>query len=213
MAWLSHSDDFVVDLADDVRDDVRRGEWAIPAGVDVAPGVDLAAADPAAVDGRRFCVAVTRAGGRCSAPPLRDLVLCSPHAGLMDAREGGKARAARTLARRQEAEERMVLAEMGARALIRAEVVKHGEDLRTLVAGLMADAARGDRKAAQLLLGYLTQGYGSPAVLAGEHTPPDGDDITSLSTAELRAMLAAPPRNQAVDGAGETPSPSHVLED
>src|SRR5262245_34678274 len=67
--------------------------WEIPSGVKLAHGVDLAAEDPAAVGGRRRCVALTKAGERCPTTCPTDSILCAVHAGRLDPRRGGQARA------------------------------------------------------------------------------------------------------------------------
>ena len=170
--------------------DARASEWLIPETVTVAEGVDLGASDPAASDeGKRRCVAVRRAGGRCSAPAPAGGLLCNAHAGRLDASAGGHARARTLAGKRQEQEERDAAARLGTRGAIRAELARQAEAIRETVAGLARDAAAGDRKAASLLLGYLNQGLGAPVVQAGADAPPDASvPLERLSDAALREL-------------------------
>lgn len=164
-------------------------DGSIPDGVTVADGIDFLAPDPALTDaGKRQCVALTRAGARCSAHPPREQVLCSAHSGRLDASAGGHARARTLAAKREQARERDEQARLGTRGAIRAALADAQEDVRETVLGLARDARAGDRKAQQLLLGYLNQGLGTPTVLAGESAPPDAHDVAHLSDEDLRAL-------------------------
>lgn len=173
------------------REDEVRSEWAVPASVRISAEVDLTRLDPAAHDTRpgRQCIAVKKAGGRCTAPARKDGLLCTAHAGHLDSTAGGHARAAKIREQKGEAEERMVASRLGARAVIRQSILDRHDDLRATIDNLLDDAKGGDRRAQQILLGYLTQGFGSPTVPDGAETPPDGGlDVTQLSTEELRDL-------------------------
>lgn len=173
-----------------------RGEWGVPEGVVIAREADLTRADPASEDGvtRRRCIAQTRAGKRCPTVARRDEVLCTAHAGKLDSSAGGRAKAEKSLAVKEEARERLVIAEMGARAVIRQTIIERAEDLRQTVSGLTRDAAAGDRRAQALLVQYLDQGFGKATVQAGETTPPDDTaGLHALTDDELRALAFASP--------------------
>lgn len=165
--------------------------WAIPEGVTVAPEVDLSAADPAASGKRRQCVALTRKGARCPTTCPADSILCAAHAGKLDASAGGRARAQTLRLVREEAEERMVIARMGARAVVAARAVERAADLREAFDVVLDDTIAGDKQQARALLGYLSWAF--PEAQEAERPGGEASDLTSLSTAQLRA-LAHPPQ-------------------
>jgi hypothetical protein len=175
--------------------DDQAADFAIPDGVTVAPGVDLDALDPAEVGGRtRQCVAATLAGERCRAPAIREMLVCSLHAGRLDSSAGGHARAQKLRLVAEEAETRMATARMGTRAIVAAALAEKHEEIRLAVHDLADRAADGDRQAALALLPYMTQALGTPAQ-AGPVTLPteDGEvDLSTLDTASLRALLRTP---------------------
>jgi hypothetical protein len=162
----------------------------------LAPGVDLDSDDPAAVEGRtRQCVALTKAGARCSAPALTSDLVCSAHAGLLDASAGGLARAQKLRLVREEAQERAVEAAMGTRATIAAALREKHAEIRLAVHGLADRAADGDRQAALALLPFVTQALGTPSPSGPDVVRVEGEsvDLSALDTASLKALLAAQP--------------------
>ena len=59
---------------------------SLPEGVTRDPSVDWEALDPCRTGAaKRQCVAARKSGGRCTAPALTGQVLCSAHAGRLDA--------------------------------------------------------------------------------------------------------------------------------
>ena len=134
-------------------------DHSMPEGVVVHPDVDWGADDPSAVPGRqRQCVAVTKAGHRCTVPAIAGLVLCSAHAGRLDSSAGGHARAQKLRLVAEEAETRMVEARMGTRAVVASALREKHEELRATVHQLADRAAAGDRQCALALLPFM-QGY------------------------------------------------------
>lgn len=162
----------------------------------LGPGVDLDALDPTLTDGgRRVCIAATKAGARCQAPAIRDEVLCSHHAGRLDAAAGGHARAQKLRLVRESAENRVITARMGTRATIAAALAEKHEQIRLAVHNLADRAADGDRQAALAILPFITQALGTPAAaaptLVGEGA--DAVDLSALDTASLKALLSPEP--------------------
>jgi hypothetical protein len=164
---------------------------AVPPHIKVSPDVDLASQDPALVaeTGRRRCVAVRSAGGRCTVTPLHTHVICGAHAGVLDPREGALARAAARRQARVTAEERARLARLGARGAIVEALASKAAEVRRAVEVLADAAAAGDLPAAKLLCSYLTQGYGAPAEQVIVETPQTADDVRRLPTAELLRLV------------------------
>jgi hypothetical protein len=168
------------------------GSWLIPAGVTVAPGIDLTAEDPAAQEGkRRECVALTRRQARCTAPALGDSILCTAHAGKLDQSAGGRARAQQLRLVQEEAETRMVEARLGARAVIAARAIERAADLRDAFDVILDNALAGDKTSARTLLGYLQAAF--PDASMGNAPKGEGGELTSMSTEELRALAFTPP--------------------
>jgi hypothetical protein len=157
----------------------------IPAETLIAPEVDLGKPDPAQEETRRRCIALTRAGARCRVNAMTDGLLCPAHAGRLDSSAGGRAKAEKHLRLVQEADERMVEARMGARAVIAARAIERASDLRDAFDTVLDDAKAGNAQAARTLLGYLTAAFPdtAPPTPTGE-----GGDLVSLSTSELRAL-------------------------
>lgn len=162
--------------------------WLIPETVTVAPGIDLAAPDPAHVPGqvKRQCVALTRAGARCTSPSARDGVLCTAHAGRLDSAAGGRAKAARHLEAVREREDRVAIARLGARAVIAQRALERAADLRKAFDVILDNALEGDKQQARTLLGYLQAAF--PEVEEQERSTPEGQALTSMSTDQLRAL-------------------------
>lgn len=172
-----------------------RAEWSVPEGVVIAPDVDLSRNDPAGQEGtaRRRCISVRKAGGRCSVNAMNGRALCSAHSGHLDSSAGGRAKADKIQGQKAEAEERMVTSRLGARAIIRQAILEEADNLTKTVKDLVQAAASGDRKAAALVLPYLTQGFGTPNVPADAETPPDaGFDVSQLTVEELRQLANGP---------------------
>ena len=164
-----------------------NGRWSFPAGVTVAAGVDLGADDPAAGGPRRRCVAVTRAGKRCPTAPRTGEVLCAAHAGHLDASAGGRARAQHLALVREEAQNREINARLGARAVIAARAIERASDLRQAFDVVLDDTIARERGAARNLLGMLALAFPEMARRAEEQTP-GSDELTTLSTDQLRAL-------------------------
>lgn len=162
----------------------------------LAEGVDLDSPDPADVGARtRQCVAATQAGARCRAPAINGEILCSHHAGRLDAAAGGHARARKLRLVREEAQNREINARLGTRAVVAAALAAKHEQITSAI-GLLADrAADGDRQCALALLPFMTQALGTPAAAAATVVAtPEGDvDLSALDTASLRALLHAEP--------------------
>lgn len=162
----------------------------------LAEGIDLDSDDPALLaDGRRLCVAATKAGTRCSAPAITGEHLCAIHAGRLDPAAGGHARAASLRLVREEAQERAVEAAMGTRATIAAALREKHAEIRLAVHGLADRAADGDRQAALALLPFVTQALGTPSPSGPDVVRVEGEsvDLSALDTASLKALLASHP--------------------
>ena len=166
----------------------------IPPGITLAPEVDSEAADPALTEGgRRVCVAATVAGPRCQAPAIRDLILCSAHAGRLDSAAGGRARAEQLRLVRDEAQNREITARLGTRAIVANALKEKHEEIRLAVHALADLASEGDRQAALALIPWINQGLGMPSpTQATAVVQVEGEelDLKSLDTAQLRALLA-----------------------
>ena len=179
---------------EDAEEGLDRG---LPEGVTLAPGVDLDSDDPSYMAGRtRQCVALTRAGARCSVPAVAGLVICTAHAGRLDAAAGGKAKAEKLRLVAEEAQERAINARLGTRAIVAAALAEKHAEIRLAVHQLADAAAEGDRQCALALLPYMTQALGLPST--AQATPiPTGDggevDLSTLDTAQLKALLAPTP--------------------
>ena len=169
----------------------------LPDTVTLAAGVDLDTEDPCDVGGTyRLCVAATKRGARCSAPALTNAILCTAHAGRLDASAGGKARAEQLRLVAEEAQERAINARLGTRAIVAAALAEKHAEIRLAVHQLADAAAEGDRQCALALLPYMTQALGLPST--AQATPiPTGDggevDLSTLDTAQLKALLAPTP--------------------
>ena len=173
-----------------------RLDAILPAGVTVAPEVALDSDDPAYVQGRtRQCVALTKAGARCSVPAVAGILVCTAHAGRLDASAGGKARAQKLRLVSEEAQNREITARMGTRAIVASALAEKHEEIRLAIHELADRAADGDRQCALALLPYMTQALGTPAQ-AGPAVLPTGEgevDLSTLDTASLRALLRSDP--------------------
>jgi hypothetical protein len=177
--------------------DVTAIGRGIPAGVTVWHEVDLDLPDPAAVDEetrakpgqRRRCIATTKAVSRCSAPAIGDLLVCAAHAGRLDARLGGRAKAAKLRLVRNEAMNRMVEQELGTRAVIAAELRAQADNIRRTIRDLSEAAAQGDRGAQKLLPAYLNQGFGQPTLSVTSSDSETLFPMAALTTQELRERL------------------------
>lgn len=168
---------------------------ALGDGFSLAPDVDLDAPDPALMDdGRRSCIAATRAGTRCRATPARDLAVCNAHAGRLDSSAGGHALAAKRREARDEARNREIEARLGTRGVVVSALAAKHAEIRLAIGQLADRAAAGDRQCALALIPWLNQGLGMPAA----STPvvvatPEGEmALDALDTASLQALLAHP---------------------
>jgi hypothetical protein len=182
-------------------DDNGNGlDRTIPEGVQVAGEVDQGAEDPAlGEDGVRRCIALTRAGERCLTRPALDLVLCNAHAGRLDPRKGGQARARKLRLVAERAMDRRAEAALGTRAVVAAALREKHDEIRAAIHLLADQASAGDRQAALALIPWINQGLGLPAAQAGLVTDPntgEQTDLSALSTAQLKALLASHPSRQ-----------------
>lgn len=162
----------------------------VPLELEIAPEVDLEADDPAYSPrhGRRLCIAVRRAGGRCATPPTLDHVLCAAHAGTLDPRLGGLALARKRREQSISQEERSRLARLGARGAIAEALARRAADLQKVVDTLVDAAAAGDLASAKLLGPYLNQGLGLPEQRVEAHVATAGD-ISEVPTAQLLEIV------------------------
>ena len=167
----------------------------IPEGITVAPGIEMDSDDPAAVQGGRQCVALSRAGERCRTRPATSLVLCNAHAGLLDPRKGGLALAEKKRQNAEAVEERRVEAALGTRAVVAAALREKHEEIRLAIANLADAAAAGDRQSALALIPWLNQGMGMPVqaqtVEVGAAEGEGEVDLKALNTAQLLALRAS----------------------
>lgn len=164
---------------------------AVPVHVTVSPDVNLDSEDPALVEetGRRRCVAVKAAGGRCSSAPVHSLITCSIHGGLVDPSEGGRAVARIRREAQQSEEERGRLARLSSRDVIREALAERHTQLRATVHTLLDAAAAGDLQAAKLVGPYLNQAHGLPTERVEVTTPSSGADLDGMSTADLEKLV------------------------
>jgi hypothetical protein len=166
----------------------------IPRNVQVDESVDLHCDDPALLKGRRVCIAKTRRGARCGASALRDVLLCNAHAGGLDSRAGGRARAERIRRQRDAAEERAVLSRMGTRATIAAVLTNRHDAVAAAVNLLLDDASDKSSptrlKSAQLLLPYVDQALGKPTERVEHPTPSSFEELEQMDTEQLEALVA-----------------------
>jgi hypothetical protein len=180
-----------VGKAVDTRRAATASSGAVPAHIIVSPDVDLDAEDPARVQetGRRRCIAVRQAGGRCTVTPCHSGVTCPVHAGLLQASEGGKAKARKSREAKITAEERTRLARIGSRGVIQEALAEKAEQLRATVHTLLDAAATGDLQAAKLVAPYLNQAYGMPTERLVHEVPQTPEEIRQLPTAELLRLV------------------------
>jgi hypothetical protein len=169
------------------------GRWPdLPEAVVVADEVDLDSPDPAAVDGgRRQCVSERQQGGRCTAPPLLTGLLCSAHAGKLDASAGGHALAKQRKEAREAAEERAALARSGVRAIAAEALREKATEIRLAIHSLADSAAGGDRQAALALIPWLNQALGLPTERVEMVQPRSSAEVAALSDEELAALVAS----------------------
>lgn len=164
----------------------------LPKGVTQDPSVDSEALDPCRTGAvKRQCVAARKAGGRCTAPALTGLVLCSAHAGKLDSTAGGKARAKALRDSKNQAVNRLVEARMGTRAVVASALAEKHDEVRATIHGLADRAADGDRQAALALIPWINQGLGMPGQPLDQGAADGGqvEDLSKLSTAQLKALL------------------------
>lgn len=171
---------------------LQIGDWpALPPGVGWADGVNIDADDPCLIDsGRRICIAVKRAGGRCGAPAVGDELLCSMHSGRADPRLAAKTRHENAAQRQEDAETKVALARMGTRALVAAALARKHSEIDKAIGHLADAAAKGDLKSAQALIPWLNQGLGMPTERLEHRTPGSREELEQLETAQLEALVA-----------------------
>jgi hypothetical protein len=165
----------------------------LPDNVSVAAGIDLTLDDPAWTGEKgkpRQCVAEKAAGGRCGAIAVHTRLLCSMHAGLADPQAAARTRAERRRLTLVNAENRVAERSLGVRAALGAALAARETDLRRIINGLIDGAVAGDQKAASLLLPYLDQALGRPTERIEHHAPTTPEELESLSTSELEALVA-----------------------
>ncbi len=165
---------------------------AIPQDVRVWPEVEMDSDDPAYVDslGRRQCIATKKAGGRCTVGAMHVALTCAVHSGVLDPQVGGLARAAKRRDAREVTEEQMRLARLGARGVIAQILNEEHLNLAGTVRTLLRAAAAGDTQAAKAVVPYLNQGFGMPTETVSLSAPQTSDEIASMSTADLVALVA-----------------------
>jgi hypothetical protein len=178
------------DLADELAPFDRTAALeAIPLDVLLDDDVDLDADDPSLVGDRRQCVAVRRAGGRCTSAPLRYGLLCASHSGLLDPAEGGRAKARKRQEELVSDEEVMRLARLGARGTVADRFTARPGVLARVIDTLMDMAAAGDTGAAKALIPYMNQGFGMPTERVEVLTPESRADIESMPTDQLAQLV------------------------
>lgn len=171
---------------------LQIGDWpALPPGVGWADGVNVDADDPALLDsGKRQCIAVKAAGGRCGAPAVGELLLCSVHGGLTDPRLAGLKRQENARRRREDAETQVAMARLGTRALVAATLARKHREIDRAISHLADAAAKGDLKSAQALIPWINQGLGMPTERLEHSTPGSLEELQALDTAQLEALVA-----------------------
>jgi hypothetical protein len=164
---------------------------AFPAGVLPHASVDVQADDPALLDsGKRQCVTSRGDGERCRTVPVTGLLLCSMHSGRLDSAAGGRAKAQKARARREQAEADVGRRSLGTRAMIADVLHERATDVALVVNNLIDRAKTGDMKAQSLLLPYINQALGLPTERLEHSAPQDASGLRSASTEELEALVA-----------------------
>lgn len=168
---------------------------AVPVDVEIDESVDLEAADPAYSDtsSRRLCISTRRAGGRCTAPPHLDGLLCGIHAGTLDPRKAALASAAARRKGTETQQETARLAQLGTRGVIAETLAAEASQVRATVRTLLRNAAQGDRQCALALIPYMNQGLGMPTerVRVEQEGVSALDDLSQSELAERVAQLRA----------------------
>lgn len=180
-------------VASEPAEPLTRDEMleAIPLHITVWDEVNLDAADPAETDTRRQCVAVRRAGGRCTATAPANSLLCNAHSGVLDPRAGGLARAQQQREASESQEERERVGRLGTRALIADTLAAQGLKVKRTVEVLLDAASQGDLAAAKAVIPYLNQGLGMPTEHVALSAPETSEDLAAMGTADLAAYVAA----------------------
>ena len=167
-------------------------EWeAIPDGLKLADGIDLDSPDPALVEGRRQCVAARKGGGRCSGPPTTHRLVCAIHAGLADPSTAARIRAERRRHALAQAEDRVAERRLGVRAALAAQLAREAAKVEATVQHLLDAGAAGDLRSAQALLPWIDQALGKPLERVETSAPTTPQELESLSTSELEALIAS----------------------
>jgi hypothetical protein len=165
---------------------------SVPLDIAIDSEVDTSGlTDPAHLEGspKRRCIAVRRAGGRCTVTALHSHVLCGAHSGLLDPSEGARAKAEAMRERRISAEERARLARLSSRDVIREAMAEKHVQLRATVHTLLDAAATGDVQAAKLVGPYINQAEGMPTERTVSLPPESEGDIKAMPTADLLALV------------------------
>lgn len=169
---------------------------AIPLDVQLAVDEEamkaaLDGTDPSITDsGRRICIAVRRAGGRCTASAPASSLLCNMHSGVVDPAAGGRALAEKRRNAATSEAEVLRMVRVGARGVVAERL--HARPLVTarVVDTLMDMAASGDVTAAKALVPWMNQGLGMPTETVHVTTPESLTDLERLGTADLAAYVA-----------------------
>ena len=105
----------------------------------------------------------------------------------------------------------MVEARMGARAILAQRAIERASDLRRAFDVVLDDTIAGDKTQARNLLGYLTAAFPDVANPANEQPGTEGEALTTMSTADLRALAfhGDPPRQAQSQAPGDEGQPPH----
>jgi hypothetical protein len=159
------------------------------------PSVDQTAEDPALrPDGKRQCVDVKQAGGRCGAWAVHGNPRCAFHAGMADPAIGGRAKGEAIRASKARAKELDALARLGTRAIVAQVFTERARDVRSVVGSILDDALDLDapaatrRAARTALLPWLDQALGRPKESVEVTLPGTVEEIEEM---EYGALLAA----------------------
>lgn len=167
-----------------------------PAGVRLAAGIETGAEDPTLVEEKRVCTAQRKNGTRCAARALNGSLLCPMHDGRADASLAALTRRDKSREAKRRSEDVLGLRRLGTRALVAEALVEKAAEVRGAVhflADLAADkkASTADRKAASLaLIPWLNQALGNPTERVEHHVPSTPEELESLSTTQLEALVA-----------------------
>ena len=157
------------------------------------PSVDMSAEDPCRIPGDswRRCIASRSDGERCGASVPHEERYCAAHAGKLDPSKGGKAKAAKLQAEKDEAHALAVEARLGTRAILARVFQDRHDDVRAIVNGLLDDAKdeslpSRERRACRLaLLPFIDQALGKPKEQVELTVPTTVEEVKDLSLSDL----------------------------